>query len=588
MNRLSNFAPHYNVAPKDLIASHVSHETEVNTIYHYHYTVSTPSTRSVSNYNQTGLYIYTWTDFCHQRIDILKSWALFPYYPIQDYSVISNLEIEVNPSGKYAERVFGYLKPPITGMYAFRASKKQQIEIWVSPNESPENTVLVLDGENATPIMFEREVYCYIEIFYTIVQHYNRTIQIEWQLPEMKSFERIKSEYLFSDPKLIKKGTKHSQENLPHFHFNRFQKQAERPNLFKYPSLPNAEFQLYKDCDYSPSFARKRKITPLYQGVNEITNMWLTSYPNDGTSFGSRYSGNGIMDIVEVNKVFDDFKTKLLERREDIESVNLANFQKQLDPIKGSRYLIEALITLSSDKEDSFRFSYHVYQPKVGPLALCHPSSLHIQLDTFVYIAVTVKNQGHWLRYFVENMERIYKVTRDERFGMIIVDFESDDVDAVELVHNSRLPNKHLISLKGAYSRSMSFNRAIDYVKNDGDIIFACDLQLDMPVDIIDLIRTHTFRGVSGYAPVTFRLDCGNTIEAVMGKWEVLGYGIFSMFKADWTMVGGFDEVRYKYDWGGEDWELLDRFLENGYFLERFRHPLLFHYFHDRKKMWKH
>ena len=586
LTKFANFGPQYKRVPKHFIDSTFSHETdEVNTNLSSH--DSTSSSQMVSEDNKSGLYIYTWTDFCNQRIDILKSWPLFPYYPIQEYSVIPNLEIEVDRSGKYAERVFGYLRPPMTGMYVFRASIKQYIEIWVSRNESPENTVLILAGEATIPITFERNVYCYIEIFYTIPENSPITL-IEWQLPDQKSFERIKSGYLFRDQKLIKQGTRPLQENLPHFHFNRFQKQTTRPNLFKHTSLPNTEFRLYEDCDYNPSFARKHQMQSLYQGVKEMKGMGLASYPNDGTSSDSTEGGNEIVGIVEVNIVFNDFKMKLLERREEIESVELANFEKQVDLIKGYRYLIETLITLSSDKEHTFRFSYHVYQPKVGPLKLCHPSSLHIQLDTFVYIAVTTKNQGHWIRYFVENMERIYEVTGDERFGVIIVDFESDDVDVVKLVRNSILPNKHLITLKGAYSRSMSFNKAIDYVRNDDDILFACDLQLDIPVDIIDVIRTHTFRGVSGYAPATFRLDCGNTIEVVSGNWETMGYGIFSMFKADWDIVGRFDEVRYKYDWGGEDWELLDRFLENGYFVERFRHPLLFHYFHDRNKMWEH
>eukprot|EP00800_Vazella_pourtalesii_P021230 TRINITY_DN7787_c0_g1_i1.p1 TRINITY_DN7787_c0_g1~~TRINITY_DN7787_c0_g1_i1.p1 ORF type:complete len:646 (+),score=62.87 TRINITY_DN7787_c0_g1_i1:252-2189(+) len=615
--RFSQFGSQYKRVPVTyFLASHLSHRTdEVNTnlssqepVSTSQYAISTEqqtySTSSNPQITQTtnsqsvttdltllsknvqkGLYIYTWTDFCNQRIDILKSWALFPYYPMQQYSVIHNLEIKVDASGNYAERVFGYLKPPITGMYVFSASRKQHIEIWISPNESPEYTLLILAGESTTQIRLEKNVYCYIEIFYTIPKYSGSTL-IKWQLPDLKSFENIKSEYLFRDPKLINKGTKPLQENLTHFDFNRFQKQAIRPNLFQYPSLPNVDLQLYEECDYKPSFARKHKMAALYQGVKEMTNMWLASYPDDGTSFDSTTNGNGIVGLLEVNTVFNEFKIKLLERKEEIESVVLANFEKQFDPVKGSRYLIETLVTLSSEKGRTFRFSYHVYAPKGG--LQCHPSSLRVQLDTFVYIAVTVKNQGHWIRYFVENMERIYEVTKDERFGMIIVDFESDDVDVVELVRNSRLPIKHLITLQGPYSRSMSFNRAIDYVKNDDDILFACDLQLDIPVDIIDVIRTHTFPGVSGYAPAMFRLDCGNSIEFVLGKWELLTYGMFSMFKADWDIVGGFDEIRYKFEWGGEDWELLDRFLENGYFVERFRQPLLFHYFHDRKKMWKH
>ena len=108
LTRLSNFGSQYKQEPK-LYINKTGHD-------------STSSSQMVSEDNKSGLYIYTWTDFCNQRIDVLKSWPLFPYYPIQRYSVIHNLEIEVDRSGKYAERVFGYLKPPMTGMYAFNAN----------------------------------------------------------------------------------------------------------------------------------------------------------------------------------------------------------------------------------------------------------------------------------------------------------------------------------------------------------------------------------------------------------------------------------------------------------------------------------
>ena len=157
-----------------------------------------------------------------------------------------------------------------------------------------------------------------------------------------------------------------------------------------------------------------------------------------------------------------------------------------------------------------------------------------------------------------------------------------------KLIENSKLRNIHLITLEGSYSRAMSLNKAIEFVTNEYDILFACDLQLDIPMDIIDVIRTHTFRGVSGYAPAMFRLGCGYNTEFVVGIWELFTYGMFSLFKSDWDIIGGFNEELYKFEWGGEDWEMLDRFLEHGYFVERFRQPYLFHFYHDRKKMWDH
>ena len=72
-----------------------------------------------------------------------------------------------------------------------------------------------------------------------------------------------------------------------------------------------------------------------------------------------------------------------------------------------------------------------------------------------------------------------------------------------------------------------------------------------------------------------------------MGYWEFQGFGVVAMYKADWDRIGGFfvDEKR-KYKWGGEDWELLDRIVENGLEFDRLRCPYVYHYFHKKTETW--
>lgn len=42
----------------------------------------------------------------------------------------------------------------------------------------------------------------------------------------------------------------------------------------------------------------------------------------------------------------------------------------------------------------------------------------------------------------------------------------------------------------------------------------------------------------------------------------------------------------FKYKWGGEDWDLLDRVLMLPVEVERIRHPGLYHHYHEKQKMW--
>ena len=72
----------------------------------------------------------------------------------------------------------------------------------------------------------------------------------------------------------------------------------------------------------------------------------------------------------------------------------------------------------------------------------------------------------------------------------------------------------------------------------------------------------HTIQGKMACAPFFFRLNKGYTeINMVSGIWEIFTYGLFALYKSDWIEVDGFDVMQYNTTWGGEDADLLDRYV---------------------------
>ena len=72
------------------------------------------------------------------------------------------------------------------------------------------------------------------------------------------------------------------------------------------------------------------------------------------------------------------------------------------------------------------RMAEHVLEnPKDN--RLCTPERNSWNPDAMVYVVVTVKNQGIWVRHFIDTIEDIQEQTKDYNIHLIIVDFGSKD-----------------------------------------------------------------------------------------------------------------------------------------------------------------
>ena len=158
------------------------------------------------------------------------------------------------------------------------------------------------------------------------------------------------------------------------------------------------------------------------------------------------------------------------------------------DSENGDRFLVDLEIG-SNTTSQSFRLTEHVYQ-KNGSAKLCLPEGMNWNNNATVYFIIPVKDQGKWLQYFIEQLTDASLLTGDTNFHVIIVDFESKDIDMDKAFNTSLLSSRHtVVQLTGKFYKTLALNKAVEVVPNAHDIIFLFDLHIDVPADIMDSVR---------------------------------------------------------------------------------------------------
>ncbi|KAI6646916.1 Beta-1,4-N-acetyl-galactosaminyl transferase 4 [Oopsacas minuta] len=343
---------------------------------------------------------------------------------------------------------------------------------------------------------------------------------------------------------------------------------------------------VFPSCQYKPAFMDQKP----EKGV-PVSIELLSTYPPD-TLYSNNVHilvRNAVISTEIMNKVLTIFMCHLMFSNPTIILSRLINMEMFNDSENGDLFLVEVLIKFESNPQEELLISEFVVlgHKDVPPSLLCHSADMKMQKDTFVHFLVTHRNFPQMIREFVQNMERVYDESGDENFGIIIVNYVTPLINVLTLLRQSRLKHWSVIDFQGPWEKTAAINIGIDSVKDPNDIIFITDLSIYYPSHLPETIRKHTFQGFSGFAPVIFYFSCHfNLLVDYYGTYSIYGYGLFSLYKSDWEVVGGMDSTRFKGKWGWEDNDLTDRVLTYGYALFRLVIRDFYHQNHTYSGLW--
>ena len=227
--------------------------------------------------------------------------------------------------------------------------------------------------------------------------------------------------------------------------------------------------------------------------------------------------------------------------------------------------------------------TFHL-ERRFSPLVVVNSRNL-VQDSPILWIVVATSNHTPQLRAMIASLENMVS---HQFVGLVVVDMTSTDDNVRRVVKEcALLHTQYLLAPKYTFrfSRSMLLDYGIRSL-NDDDVFFTSDVDMSLPRNLYTLVLASVTKGKQVYAPVVqseterkIKVQQQNKQRHKAFPW---GFGMFGAYVSDYIRIGGYNVHTFRYGWGGEDIELMSKFVRRGYGVSRPEEPNLLHRWHSK------
>ena len=291
-----------------------------------------------------------------------------------------------------------------------------------------------------------------------------------------------------------------------------------------------------------------------------------------------------------LNFVIQHYNTDAYYKGRIIERPEIVYGYHRNHPTKGTQLLLYLKMIYTRTKGKYMKTA--VYKQVMLEKAYSPPEIRAVDSFThkLVHLILPVSGKIDEFKRFLAQFSQVCGETKLCKLLIILYPSQHSE-ETLNLIKDSQYNNLiHVLEGSGEFSRAKSLHEGVKYLSDD-DLVLFIDVDIYYTAAAIHRVQQHTILGQQAYFPIVFsqydsQIVCGaascpvNNQSEDAGSFRYFGFGIASMYKADYLKCGGFDLSIH--GWGKEDVDLYSKILKSDIDVFRAADTDITHIYHEK------